>query len=185
MISDGKYRARATGQVVLGKSKEKGTPFIELYFVITEGPNVGGEIRWSGYFSDGKCGKVTVAERTIQSLQMCGWQGDDLSEFEDGDLHGLDANEVQIVVELEEYESEGETRTTPRVAWVNRLGGFLNVDNAMSKEQASSFGDRMKGLVLKMRSKNGAPTTTTDKAADFPHGANAEPKPTGTARKGW
>lgn len=166
MITDGKYRARATGNVVLGRSADKGTPFIECYFKIIPETD-GGEVRWTSYFTD------KSAPRTIEAMQHAGWEGDDPGEFADGDLHGLDKNEVEIVVELEEYnDAEGNPRTKPRVQWVNRLGGMLNVQNAMSKEDALSFGDQMKGLVLKMKSKK-ASAAPSGNAIDFPFGANA------------
>lgn len=173
-ITEGKYKARAVGEVVLGNSAKKGTPFIECYFEIAEGENKGGKVRWTSYFSE------KTAERTIEALQIAGWEGEELSDFSDGGLHGLDKNEVEIVVELEEYEVEGEKRTSPRVQWVNKLGGYLNVQNAMSAEQAESFSEKMKGLVLKVRSKKPAQGDPTD----FPHGANERaeepPKKTGT-----
>jgi len=180
-ITDGKYKARAVGQVVLGTSSEKKTPFIELYFEIIEGENKGGQARWTGYFGP------KSAERTIDSLQIAGWQGDDPGEFADGELHGLDTNEVEIVVELEEYEKDGEKRVTPRVQWVNRIGGYLNVQNAMSKDEASKFGESMKGLVLKMKAKKPTPPS---EAGDFNFGANAKDAPPSQAaasgqRKGW
>jgi hypothetical protein len=171
MISDGRYRARAVGEVVLGESSEKKTPFIEFYFQITEGENKGGQAKWSGYFGP------KSSERTIEALGHCGWKGEDLSEFADNGLHGLDANEVEVVIELEEYENkDGEKKTSPRVAWVNALGGRVNVDNAMAPDAAASFGERMKGLVLKVRERkpNGAG------ADEFPHGANA-PAPAAAA----
>ncbi len=180
MITDGRYKARATGEVVLGESAKKGTPFIELYFEILEGENKGGQVRWTGYFADGS------KKRTVQSLMYCGWSGEDLGEFTDGELHGLDENEVEIVVALEEYEATkedgtAETRTSPRVQWVNRVGGYLNVENAMSKDKAASFGDKMRGLVLSM--KKAAPAD----AGEFPYGANAPPSQLAAAnqRKGW
>lgn len=152
MISAGTYRARVTGECVLGESKQKSTPFIEFYLTIIEGDSKGSRARWTGYFTE------NTNERSIQSLQTCGWQGDDLSEFSDGGLHGLDANEVEIVVELEEYvDKEGNPKTAPRVAWINRPGGFLNVDAAMAKDKAAAFGDRMRGLVLKTKEKNPPP----------------------------
>lgn len=162
-ITAGSYKARATGEVVLGNSANKGTPFIELYFQISDGGNKGDRVRWTSYFSD------KSAERTIEALQHCGWEGEELSDFADGHLNGLDKNEVEIVVELEEYEKDGETRSMPRVKWVNRLGGHLNIDNAMSVEAAQTFSDKMRGLVLKMKSKK----PPQGDAADFPYGANA------------
>lgn len=178
--NDSKHKARAFGRVVLGKSGKKETPFVETYFKVTEGDNVGGEVRWTGYFTENS------SERTIEALQTCGWEGDDVGEFADGELHGLDKNEVLIVVELEEYEKDGEKHLAPRVKWVNKLGGYLNVQNAMPKEEAASFGEKMKGLVLKMKTKKAAPPS---EAGSFDFGANAKPeepqkKVSGT-KKGW
>lgn len=172
MITNGTYRAQASGTCVLGTSNNKGTPFIELYFMILDGENKGGQVRWTSYFTE------KTNERTIQSLQAMGWEGEDIGEFEDGGLHGLDTNPVDIVVALEEYEDKnGEPRTAPRVQWVNRAGGYLNTDAAMNKEAAQSFGDRMRGLVLAMKSRQ--PAKPPQKADDsFAFGANAAPTPT-------
>lgn len=148
-ITAGTYKARVTGECVLGTSKQKGTPFIEFYLSIIGGENNGGRVRYTGYFSE------NTNERTIQSLQLCGWQGDDLSEFTDGGLHGLDANEVDIVVELENYtNAQGEERTSPRVAWINKTGGFLNTEQAMNSDAAKAFAERMRGLVLAVKQRN-------------------------------
>jgi hypothetical protein len=176
-IHAGTYKARATGETVLGTSKNKGTPFLEFYLAIIGGENAGGLVRWTGYFTE------NTNERSIQSLQTCGWEGEDLSEFADGGLHGLDANEVDIVVEIETYQNaEGEERSRPRVAWINRAGGYLNRDAAMNEEMAKTFGDRMRGLVMKMREK--APKGD---GADFKFGANAPatpPQTTGSVTQG-
>jgi hypothetical protein len=181
-ITAGKYKARATGEVVLGESKQKGTPFIELYFEVTEGEHKGSRARWTGYFGAG-----TSAARTTESLDFCGWTGDDLSDFADHELHGLDTNEVEIVVEIEEWvdkETE-EPKSAPRVQWVNKPGGRVNVDNAMPPEKAQAFGAKMKGLIQATRARKPGGDGT-----DFPHGANAAPPPQaaaagGTKRKAW
>ena len=49
---------------------------------MTDGKFKGERVRWTGYFTptEDKKGK-TVAERTIESLQICGWTGDDLYGF--------------------------------------------------------------------------------------------------------
>lgn len=157
-ITAGTYKARAIGPCVLGESKEKGTPFIELYFVITSGPNEGQQVRWSSYFTDtaGKDG-MTVAGRTIKAMQTMGWQGDDLGEFANGELHGLGDNEVGIVVELETYEREGEVKSVPRVKWVNAGGGYLSTEQAMDRGAAASFAARMRGLVHSVKAKSPPP----------------------------
>lgn len=164
-IVNGTYRAKASGKCVLGTSANKGTAYLELYFKVIEGDHAGALVRWTGYFTE------NTNERTIQSLLTMGWQGEDPSEFADGELHGLDSKEVDIVVELEEYEKDGEVRHSPRVQWVNRPGGYLNTDNAMSNEAAKSFGERMRGLVLAVRAKS--PEAKSAANVDFPHGANA------------
>lgn len=169
MITAGTYRARATGACVLGESANKNTPFLEFYLKVAEGDHKGAIVRWTGYFTE------NTSERTIQALILCGWQGEDPSEFEDGTLHGLDANEVDIVVEIEEYEKDGEIKHAPRVQWINRPGGYLNVENAMKTEAAKSFGARFRGLVMAVREKTPAVKGT---GTDFPHGANAPATPT-------
>ncbi len=181
-ITAGTYKAKASGECVLGVSKKKETPFIQLYFEILSGDNKGGLVRWEGYFSE------NTNERTIQSLQICGWQGDDLSEFEDGKLHGLDANEVSIVVELEEYDvmkdgvATGEKRHAPRVQWINRAGGYLNAAAKMDPAAAATFGERMRGLVVQTKAKG--PQNSPAKAianagtnANVDPGSDADPIP--------
>jgi len=165
-IKAGTYRAKASGACVLGKSANKGTDYLEFYFKVIDGEHAGQLVRWTGYFTE------NTSERTIQSLLFAGWVGEDLSEFADGALHGLDSNEVDIVVEIEEYEKDGETKHSPRVQWVNRPGGYLNVENAMNTEAAKSFGENLRGLVMAMRTKTPVGKGT---GTDFPHGANAPP----------
>jgi len=169
-IGNGTYRMRAAGDVVLGESREKKTPFIEFYLEIGEGENKGERARFTGYFGPNS------SARTVEALQICGWEGEDLSEFADHALHGLDTNEVDAVVELEEWKDENDVvRTTPRVKWINKPGGRVNVDNAMDAGKAAAFGAKMKGLVqaTKMRKPGGDGT-------DFAHGANA-PAPAAAA----
>lgn len=159
-IVNGTYRARASGEVVLGESSIKGTPYIKLCFEIASGPNAGGRARWTAYFSE------RTRERTIQSMQYCGWEGDDVGEFVDGKLHGLDRNEVDIVVELESWTGkDGEPRTTPKVRWVNRTSA-INRKGAMDTASAQSFGNSLRGLVLAVKDRDGS--------GDFVFGANAE-----------
>ncbi len=168
MISVGKYKAKAVGEVVLGESLEKKTPYIECMFKVTEGAEAGTEVRWTGWLSmnQGPSGK-TPAERVFESLKHCGWNSDDgdISVFADGALHGIDSNEVEIVIEHESYEKEGETRVVPRVRWVNRLGGGgVNVQNRMSKDKADAVAAKMRGLALKVLTKGD----------DFAFGDNAK-----------
>lgn len=180
----GTFRGRACGQVVLGNSAKKGTPQIQFYFGITKGPHEGERVRWTGYFGE------KSATRTIESLQHCGWMGEDLAEFQDGELHGLDRNEVELVVEMELWTVQVEDeqgnvhedeRSAPRVQWVNAGTGFLNIENAMKPEEAASFGDKMRALVLKAKQKKGLPPA--EDPASFNYGANAPPQAAAGGRK--
>lgn len=83
------------------------------------------------------------------------------------------------MTELEEYEKNGEKKTSPRVKWINKAGGYLNVQNAMTPDAAASFGEKMKGLVVKAREKRGTPGD----GAEFNFGANAEKKAAGGEKR--
>lgn len=161
-LKAGNYKARAT-KALLSQVGANKTPAIQVVFQIQdEGPHQGETIRWDGWLTTDK-----AQERTIESLEYCGWTGDDLSVFarEDAPLQGLDLNDVEIVVELEEYEKDGEKKTAAKVAWVNRIGGGrgLNVENVMPAAEAAAFAQKMKGLVLKTRAKQ--PTQPAPAAA--------------------
>ena len=148
MIAEGTYLARAVAPVILGTSTKKGTPFLDLYFEVTQGESKGQRVRWTPYITE------NTAERTLDSLYTCGWTGDDLSEFSDRGLHGLDANEVQIVIGIESYKNEtGEEKRAPRVQWVNRAQGYLSEAAEMSPDAAKAFGARMRGLAAQVRKK--------------------------------
>src|SRR4051812_34947432 len=73
-----------------GKSKGKGTPQVVVAFEILRGPHAGQVISWFGYFTDNE----TATNRTLESLRICGFTGDDLDQF-----HAQKPeNEVAIVV---------------------------------------------------------------------------------------
>jgi hypothetical protein len=132
----GTYRARAVSGG-LGYASN-GTEQLGVDFMITEGPNEGQHVTWWGYFTE------KTADRTIESLRIMGWQGDDLC-----DLTGIDQNPVDLVIEAEEYEDKrtGEIRSVGKVRWVNRAGG-LTIKDAMSPAQAREFAARMRGKVV-------------------------------------
>lgn len=154
ITKDGTYRAKAF-EAMLGTSKEKGTPFVGVKFRVLEGDGAGQVLRWEGWLSDkaGSSGK-TVAERTIESLQTCGWKGDDLSELA-RTLNGLDANEVDLVVEMEPGFNDP-TKSYPKVKWVNRIGnGGTFAGETMDVAQAAEFGRKYRGLAMTLRAKGG------------------------------
>jgi hypothetical protein len=145
----------------LGFAKN-GTEQLGVDFVITEGPSEGQHITWWGFFTD------KTADRTIESLRIMGWQGDDLC-----DLTGIDQNPVDLVIEAEEYEDKrtGEIRSIGKVRWVNRAGG-LSLKDAMSPAQAREFAARMRGKVVSL----GAPKRPM---ASAPANTRPTPRPAG------
>jgi hypothetical protein len=142
MIKPGTYRAKAT-EGALGLTKG-GKEQAAIAFAIIDGEHAGESVTWFGYFTD------ATAERTIESLRTCGWIGDDLS-----DLTGILDNEVQIVIEHEDYEG----KTQVRVKWVNRSGsGGLALKERLEGGAAKAFAQRMKGIVLAQKAKGGGAT---------------------------
>jgi len=150
----GTYRARAVSGG-LGYAGN-GTEQLAVDFVITEGPNEGQHVTWWGFFSD------KAVDRTIESLRICGWKGDDLC-----DLTGITDNDVDLVIEAEEYEDRrtGEIRSIGKVRWVNRAGG-LNLKDAMSPQQAREFAARMRGRVASLGSSKRPMTPMTPAPAN-------------------
>lgn len=137
MLPIGTYPAHAT-HVRLTYTKA-GDPQIIVTFVIVGGPHDREQVTWAGFFSD------RTFDRTIQSLRYCGWTGDDIS-----DLTGIDTNDVDIVVEHNEYNG----RITPRVSWVNQPGGGAG----MSPAQAKAFGESIKSRIADMSRAEPEPT---------------------------
>jgi len=141
MIPEGTFKARAV-EAVLGTTS-KGGEQVAVQFQILEGEAQGQYITWWGFFTE----KTT--ERTLESLEHCGWTGDDLSNLE-----GIDRHEVYLVIE-HEMDQQGELRA--RVRWVNSSGGIA-MQNRMAPADAASFAQRMRGTVLARRQAKGQPT---------------------------
>lgn len=107
-VPAGTYRARATGWV-FGASRN-GTEQIAVTFSITEGEHQGQTITWYGYLSD------EALARTVEGLRYCGWNVENVDEVDK-----LSTNEVELVVEEDEY--EGKLRS--KVRWVNAIRAEL------------------------------------------------------------
>lgn len=161
---NGTYVGKAV-EVTVAESGKKKTPYVGVIFQVTEGEFAGQRIRWEGYLTD------ATQERTFESLMHCGWQGDDISVFAEGKLSGIDTNEVDLVVEMEPYEKDGQTRESPKVQWVNRKGGGVKfMGDAVDPAKAKMFGAKYRGLALSVRAKMGAPKST---AQSNNHGPSA------------
>jgi len=145
MIKAGTFRARAVeGDLGIAQT---GKEQVHIKFCITSGPDEGQHVIWFGYFNSPE-----NAKRTLESLRFCGWAGTDIS-----DLTGIDANEVEVVVEQEEY--NGKTRA--KVRWINEIGGGPSVSKRMTDVQRQAFAARMKGLAMATR-------PTEPKKRDYP-----------------
>lgn len=133
LIPEGTYRARVKSADFGFTSK--GTEQVQVAFDVLDPDYDGQTVLWWGYFSE------KTAERTMQSLRYCGWKGDDVT-----DLAGVSDNEVEIVVEHNEYNG----KTSARVAWVNRLGGDgVSVKAPMPEDKRKAFAKKMKALAIK------------------------------------
>lgn len=134
MISPGKYRAVAMpGACVTETRSEK--PYVAIDFRITAGEMAGESLSWRGWLTD------RAQERTIAALRYAGWKGSDITDL--GDLD----HEVQIVVDVEEY--EGKTR--PVIKWVNALV------KPLESGKAKALADRIRAKALAVPLVDGAP----------------------------
>jgi hypothetical protein len=142
LVPVGTYRAKAL-QWVLTEIGEKKTPAVAIEFAFVD-PELG-KITWDGWLSE------KALERTVESLRHCGWEGSDVSE-----LHGLDANEVELVIEHEEYEGN----TYAKVRWVNR-GGGLSHKTPLSGHAAKFFASQLKDKIKALDASKGATAPRT------------------------
>lgn len=146
----GTYKAKAKSWG-LGESGTGKEQVAVSFDILTEGAELP-NITWYGYFTE-----ETMA-RTVESLRICGWKGDDLSV-----LDGLDANEVDLVIDEEVY--EGKTQT--KVKWINRSGG-LALKAPLSDERKKAFAAAMRDRIRAIDAAGGKRTATAPKASRPP-----------------
>lgn len=166
-IPDGKYRGRARAGHWPIIESSKGTPGIGVEIDFSGGDVQGATLTWTGWLSDG------ALDRTVESLRAMGWQGLDLD-----DVSGLEANEVEVVVQGEEYEG----KWYPRISFINRIGGALGAK--MTQEKARTFAAAMRSRIQALDAAKGtkaaAPKATAIKPAPLPapqRGGPPEPPP--------
>ncbi|HAM59861.1 MAG TPA: hypothetical protein DCQ64_32395 [Candidatus Rokubacteria bacterium] len=123
-----RYALSTAKSWVLGES-DKGQVNLAVSFPVKDAEGNERFIVWRGYFTE----KTT--DRTIESLRYMGFEGDDLSN-----LVGLDKNQVELVIEDEEYEG----KTYERVQFINKAGGALTKQPLVG-EKASAFAAQLKG----------------------------------------
>jgi hypothetical protein len=129
-LLQGRFRAKAKTWD-LGFSEGTGTDQVAVEFEIVDGEEKGRRITWYGYFTE------KTEERTVEALRIMGWTGGDIAQ-----LNGLDANEVELVIEIDEY--DGKERS--KVQWVNRVGG-LALKNRLDPARRAQLADRLRGRI--------------------------------------
>lgn len=139
-----------------GRSGQKKTPQVCVTFEVLRGPEAGQRISWFGYFTD------KTADRTLESLRICGFVGEDMDRF----WEQRPENEVQIIVEHEEF--DGKTRA--KVQWINNPGGGgVRLSDPMNQADARKFAAQFKSKLKSM------PAVKGTKAEREPPGPAAEP----------
>lgn len=94
----------------------KGTPRIFVKFEVVDGNPLGGEkIFWHGYLSAG------AINNTLKALLVMGCTSPDLEPLKNGPESGLLDMDTPVSITVEEEEYQG--KITPKVKWVNALGG--------------------------------------------------------------
>lgn len=132
----GTHKARAVSWALGGgQGKEQ----IAIMFEILEGMLQGKSITAYLSFSD------AAVDYTMEKMRNCGWDSDSLAE-----LDSLGNNEVQIVVEDEQW--QGKTRS--KVKFVNKANR-LTLKDAMDERAVQTFAARMRGKAVASKQKHG------------------------------
>jgi uncharacterized membrane protein YgcG len=145
------YAARASvTPISFGETTKDGeTRYqIAVEFQIEDHPEFAGEtITWIGHFTD------ATAERSLESLQVAGWQGEDVSE-----LKGVPGNEVlpdvvSLACDVDDY--DGKQRL--KVQWVNRPRGHFQFKQEADPGALRALGARLRATAKSVRAQGGAP----------------------------
>lgn len=148
-MQKGYYAARATDTPIKFGTASTGTTQISVEFELLgdEWPNE--RFTWLGNFTDG------TAERAVESLQIAGWQGDDLSDLSDQAASRFLTEEVSLTIEPD-TDNEGVTRL--KANWVNRPGGGkFKFKTELAGNDLKAFAAQMKNTVKSVRAAGGAP----------------------------
>jgi hypothetical protein len=143
-----RYQGYATA-LSFGLSSNKNNQIAVTFEITQHDEHHGESITWIGHFTD------KTAERTIESLQNAGWQGDDLSELEGLDEAGVRAalpEMVELVCEPEEYAPDnGRPEWILRVRWVNKPGGRFAFKEPLTGNELKAFAAQMRNTVRSVR----------------------------------
>lgn len=132
MIPAGKYIARATGpQDAQMGTDDKQRSFVFVRYQIKTGEFAGQTLGHYFYF-----GSEAQKDFSDEALERSG------CTFE-GEIHefrGLGSRDVQLVVEIDDYNPE---KPKPKIKYINELGG-VRAENLMKPDARSSFEKEMK-----------------------------------------
>ena len=148
----------------IGKSAKKETPFLKIKFRIKDtGQNV---------FKDFYLTPNTI-DRVIENLVGCGLlKTKRFSDLATGKSSGgIDLEkEVEITVVNEEYEKDGEVKTTSKVEWVNPVGGSGTMKGSLDKTEATSIlsGLNIDAAILASRQKFNVTDAPEYERSDIP-----------------
>lgn len=142
LISKGRHRAlvRISPEAIqfgtTGEGANEKEQVVVLFdFTDQNDPDYGRSISAFMFFTE----KTT--DRTIESLRHCGWVGDELADLPDIAARGELNQEVELVVDHEEYNGEWQAK----VRWVNKPGGgSVKLKKPLEGRDLASFSARMK-----------------------------------------
>jgi hypothetical protein len=143
------YPARATDTPIKFGTASTGTQQISVEFILLDDAYPDERHTWIGNFTDG------TSERSVESLQIAGWQGDELAELENQPGSQMLPNEVSLCIEPE-ADQQGVVRL--KVQWVNRPGGGkFKFKQELTGNDLKAFSAQMKNTVRSVRASGGAP----------------------------
>jgi hypothetical protein len=169
LLPKGRYTGRAVSAALGMTGGDK--PQVAVMFELVE--PAGWRIGWYGYFSE------KTEESTLKGLFACGWDGEDIRV-----LNGIDQNEVELVVDIEENEDKNGQRLGTfrnRVRWVNPVGdATMLLNKTMDDATAAQFATAMRGRAAQLKQKlqsgkSAAPAAKGAAGADAPPPADEPP----------
>lgn len=141
------YAARATGYPIQFAPSSNGNMQIAVEFKVEDHAELAGDtITWIGHFTD------DTAERTLESLQIAGWQGEDVSELAGRPGNDVLPDQVSLACDVEEYKGE----QLLRVQWVNRPKRHFKFKQEADPGELRALGARLRATAKAVRAQGGA-----------------------------
>jgi hypothetical protein len=146
-LTEGNYKAKPV-QAILGQSST-GKDQVEIVFVFYDRKTLT-NIERSGWFY------LTPAafDRTIETLRVCGWTSDDLSDL--SSISETTSPDVEVVMGEEEYEGKIKLKLKYVNKWRERQEREP-LEPAKAREFAEVMRSKVKEADARNQQKNGAP----------------------------